>query len=121
MPEFGPAILKTAGFGYDGKGQYRVRTLTEAEKSWEAMGGQEAVLEAVVDFEAELSVVGVRSADGECAFFEPFCNTHVNGILDVTTSPAPFDRAITRKAHELARARAGGAECDGRAVRRVFP
>ena len=104
MPGFGPAILKTAGFGYDGKGQYRVRTLTEAEKAWEAMGRQEAVLEAVVDFAAELSVVGVRSADGECAFFEPFRNTHVNGILDVTSSPAPFDGAITRKAHELARA-----------------
>jgi 5-(carboxyamino)imidazole ribonucleotide synthase len=104
MPQFGPAILKTAGFGYDGKGQYRVRTLTEAEKAWRAMGGQEAVLEAVVDFEAELSVAAVRSADGECAFFEPFRNTHLNGILDVTTCPAPFDGAITRRAHELARA-----------------
>ena len=104
MPGFGAAILKTAGFGYDGKGQYRVRTLAEAEKAWAAMGGQEAVLEAVVDFEAELSVVGVRSADGECAFFEPFRNAHVNGILDVTTSPAPFDRGITQRAHELARA-----------------
>jgi 5-(carboxyamino)imidazole ribonucleotide synthase len=104
MPEFGPAILKTAGFGYDGKGQYRVRTLAEAENAWAAMGGQEAVLEAIVEFEAELSVVGVRSADGECAFFEPLRNTHVNGILDVTTSPAPFDGEITRTAHELARA-----------------
>jgi 5-(carboxyamino)imidazole ribonucleotide synthase len=104
MPGFGPAILKTAGFGYDGKGQYRVRTLVEAEKAWAAMGGQEAVLEAVVDFEAELSVVAVRSAEGECAFFEPFRNTHVNGILDVTTSPGPFDGGTTRRAHELARA-----------------
>jgi len=104
MPGFGAAILKTAGFGYDGKGQYRVRTLADAEKAWAAMGAQEAVLEAVVDFEAELSVVGVRSAEGECAFFEPFRNTHVNGILDVTTSPAPFDRKITQQAHELARA-----------------
>ncbi len=104
MPGFGPAILKTAGFGYDGKGQYRVRTLAEAENAWAEMGGQEAVLEAVVDFEAELSVVGVRSAEGECAFFEPFRNTHVNGILDVTTSPAPFDGGVARRAHELARA-----------------
>ena len=104
MPAFGPAILKTAGFGYDGKGQYRVRTLAEAENAWAAMGGQEAVLEAVVDFEAELSVVAVRSADGECAFFEPFRNTHVDGILDVTTSPVPFDGRTTRRAHALARA-----------------
>src|SRR5580698_557696 len=47
---FGPAILKTAGFGYDGKGQYRVDTLAQAEAAWDAMGRQEAVLEAVVDF-----------------------------------------------------------------------
>src|SRR6201996_8561058 len=52
VPDFGPAILKTAGFGYDGKGQYRIETLTDARNAWEAMGRQEAVLEAVVDFEA---------------------------------------------------------------------
>jgi 5-(carboxyamino)imidazole ribonucleotide synthase len=90
VPDFGPAILKTAGFGYDGKGQYRVRTLAEAEAAWDAMGRQEAVLEAVVDFEAELSVVGVRGADGQCMFYAPSCNHHVAGILDVSFSPAPF-------------------------------
>jgi 5-(carboxyamino)imidazole ribonucleotide synthase len=90
VPDFGPAILKTAGFGYDGKGQYRVRTLAEAEAAWEAMGRQEAVLEAVVDFEAELSVVGVRGSDGQCAFYAPSCNHHVAGILDVAFAPAPF-------------------------------
>jgi 5-(carboxyamino)imidazole ribonucleotide synthase len=90
VPDFGPAILKTAGFGYDGKGQYRVRTLAEAEAAWEAMGRQEAVLEAVVDFEAELSVVGVRGSDGQCMFYAPSCNHHVAGILDVAFAPAPF-------------------------------
>jgi 5-(carboxyamino)imidazole ribonucleotide synthase len=100
---FGPAILKTAGFGYDGKGQYRVRTLAEAENAWAAMGRQEAVLEAVVDFEAELSVVGARAATGECAFFEPFLNSHVRGILDVSSSPAPFGARVIRDARELAR------------------
>lgn len=104
MLGFGPAILKTAGFGYDGKGQYRVKTLADAEAAWAAMDRQEAVLEAVVDFDAELSVVGARTANGECAFFEPFCNTHVNGILDVSSSPAPFDSRVTTRAHELARA-----------------
>jgi 5-(carboxyamino)imidazole ribonucleotide synthase len=66
------------------------------------MGRQEAVLEAVVDFEAELSVVGARAA-GECAFFEPFLNSHVQGILDVSSSPAPFDARVIREARELAR------------------
>lgn len=88
--DFGPAILKTAGFGYDGKGQYRVNTSEEIQAAWDAMGKQEAVLEAVVDFEAELSVVGVRGEDGACAFYEPSANAHVNGILDVSTTPAPF-------------------------------
>ena len=88
--DFGPAILKTAGFGYDGKGQYRVNSLAEAEAAWEAMGRQEAVLEAVVDFEAELSVIGVRGADGACVFYTPSCHHHVAGILDVSFTPAPF-------------------------------
>ena len=48
MPGFGPAILKTAGFGYDGKGQYRVQTLGEAESAWDAMGRQEAVLDQLM-------------------------------------------------------------------------
>ena len=103
VPDFGPAILKTAGFGYDGKGQYRVRTLAEAESAWNAMGRQEAVLEAVVDFEAELSVVGVRGADGQCVFYAPSCNHHVAGILDVSFSPAPFGPQVTKDAIAITR------------------
>jgi 5-(carboxyamino)imidazole ribonucleotide synthase len=103
MPAFGPAILKTAGFGYDGKGQYRVGTLTEAEAAWEAMGRQEAVLEALVDFEAELSVVGVRSCDGQCAFYVPSCNQHVGGILDLSFAPTPFGAPVSAEAIAIAR------------------
>ena len=103
IPGFGPAILKTAGFGYDGKGQYRVWTLAEAEAAWNAMGRQEAVLEAVVDFEAELSVVGVRGADGQCRFYAPSCNHHVAGILDVSFSPAPFGAHVINDAIEITR------------------
>lgn len=97
-PGFGPAILKTAGFGYDGKGQYRVNTPAEAEAAWAAMGRQEAVLEAVVDFEAELSVIGVRGADGACVFYAPSSNQHVGGILDVSTTPTPFGPHVIRNA-----------------------
>lgn len=103
MLDFGPAILKTAGFGYDGKGQYRVRTLAEAEAAWKSMDQQEAVLEAIVDFEAELSVVAVRGEDGDCAFYPPIANSHVNGILDISLAPAPFPRAIASRAMEIAR------------------
>jgi 5-(carboxyamino)imidazole ribonucleotide synthase len=103
MPDFGPAILKTAGFGYDGKGQYRVNSLDEANAAWDAMGRQEAVLEAVVDFAAELSVVGVRSEAGECAFFAPSANQHVNGILDFSIAPAQFDHGVARTAIGITR------------------
>ena len=103
MLGFGPAILKTAGFGYDGKGQFRVKSLAEAEAAWDAMGRQEAVLEAVVDFEAEISVVGVRGENGDCAFYAPSFNEHVNGILDVSSSPVPFERDVSRRAVEITR------------------
>ncbi|MDE3195332.1 MAG: 5-(carboxyamino)imidazole ribonucleotide synthase [Acidobacteriota bacterium] len=101
MPGFGPAILKTAGFGYDGKGQYRVGSLEEAEAAWAGMKRQEAVLEAVVDFDLELSVVGVRGEDGACVFYEPSANAHVNGILDVSAAPGWFAPNVVRRAHEI--------------------
>jgi len=103
VPGFEPAILKTAGFGYDGKGQYRVKSLAEALAAWDQMGRQEAVLEAMVDFEAELSVVGVRSCTGDCVFFTPSANAHVNGILDVSVAPGPFSREVAEVAIEITR------------------
>ena len=56
-----------------------------------------------MDFAAELSVVGVRGADGDCVFFAPSINAHVNGILDVSSAPAPFDPAVARRAEEITR------------------
>lgn len=103
VPDFGPAILKTAGFGYDGKGQYRVANLAEAQAAWNTMNHQEAVLESVVDFAAELSVVGVRGADSQCMFFAPSCNHHVAGILDVSYAPAPFGPKIEGDAVAIVR------------------
>ncbi len=103
MPELGPSILKTAGFGYDGKGQYRVKNLEEAEAAWRAMNHQEAVLEQLVDFEAELSVVGVRGTGGVCEFYPPSLNHHVNGILDVSLSPGPFPDYIKNEVLDITR------------------
>ena len=121
VPDFGPAILKTAGFGYDGKGQYRVSSLAEAEAAWDAMGRQEAVLEAVVDFAAELSVVGVRGDDGALRV--------LRALLPISTStasstfrsrPRRFEHGVARTADRNHARRSGTARRDRRALRRIF-
>ncbi|HEY3839921.1 MAG TPA: 5-(carboxyamino)imidazole ribonucleotide synthase [Bryobacteraceae bacterium] len=99
-----PAILKTAGFGYDGKGQYRMTTPWDADAAWHGVGGQEAVLEAMVDFDCEMSVVAVRGESGEFAQYGAFRNDHVAGILDVTSAPALVEERVEREAVEIARA-----------------
>ncbi len=104
LEEFGgPGILKTAGFGYDGKGQARVQSAAGAEAAWEALNGQEAVLEAVVDFECELSVVAARGAHGDFVHYEVSRNDHVNGILDVSSAPAIVDPKIAGEAVAITR------------------
>ena len=99
-----PAILKTAGFGYDGKGQFRLMKAQDADAAWSGVGGQEAVLEAMVDFAFEMSVVAVRSESGEFEHYGAFRNDHVAGILDVTSAPALLEDRIAREAVEIARA-----------------
>lgn len=94
-----PLVLKTAGFGYDGKGQTVVRTPEEI-----ADDVQEHVAEAFVDFACELSVVGVRGGDGAFAHFGAVQNTHANHILDMTVAPAPdVPPAVAGEAVEIAR------------------
>ena len=83
-----PAVLKTAGFGYDGKGQTRISDPEESGAAWEALGGEEAVLEEWVDFEREVSVVAARGTSGEFADYGVVQNTHRDHILDLTVAPA---------------------------------
>jgi len=83
-----PAVLKTVGFGYDGKGQRVIRSAADAPAAFAALGGQEAVLESFVDFACELSVVAARSANGATAHWGAIENLHANHILDVSVSPA---------------------------------
>jgi 5-(carboxyamino)imidazole ribonucleotide synthase len=83
-----PAVLKTARFGYDGKGQARLATADDADAAWEAIGGP-AVLEAFVDFEHEFSIVLARGHDGAMVSYPPPRNEHVDGILARSTLPAP--------------------------------
>jgi 5-(carboxyamino)imidazole ribonucleotide synthase len=100
-----PAVLKTAAFGYDGKGQARVhsKNLSEAETAWAALGRVPCVLESFIDFQREISVVAARGAGGDVAFFPLFENVHENHILDVTTAPAPLTLSEENLAHEIAR------------------
>ncbi|HEX7010202.1 MAG TPA: 5-(carboxyamino)imidazole ribonucleotide synthase [Phycisphaeraceae bacterium] len=99
-----PAVLKTAAWGYDGKGQRVVRTMQEAEAAWAQLGGAEMILEAFIDFERELSVVGVRGLDGSIACFDPVANTHRGHILDLTVSPAGLSPQVADEAIQIARA-----------------
>jgi 5-(carboxyamino)imidazole ribonucleotide synthase len=99
-----PAILKTAAFGYDGKGQARVATLAEAESAYGAVPGGECILEAEVPFEREVSVVAARGEDKTFAHWGVIENVHVRHILDVSSAPAALDERLAREAVELARA-----------------
>ncbi len=98
-----PSILKTADWGYDGKGQQRVADQAELAAAFEALDGAPAVLESLVRFEAEISVVGARGVEGTVALYEPVRNRHERHILDVTTTPAGLEPAVRASAHEITR------------------
>ncbi len=83
-----PSILKTRRFGYDGKGQARLRSVDDAAGAFSAMAGAPAVLEGFVDFTHEVSVIAARGTDGAVACFDPGENLHRDGILHTTTVPA---------------------------------
>ncbi|WP_319825606.1 5-(carboxyamino)imidazole ribonucleotide synthase [Thalassovita sp.] len=83
-----PAILKTRRFGYDGKGQSRLKSAEDAEKALADMAGAPSILEGFVNFTHEVSVIGTRGVDGQVACFDPGENVHRNGILHTTTVPA---------------------------------
>jgi len=97
-----PAVLKTAGFGYDGKGQSRIPAAEDAAGAWEAVGG-EAILESWVDFEKEISVVATRGVDGSFAHYGAVENAHDHHILDVTVAPADVPPEVEAGAVEITR------------------
>lgn len=98
-----PAVLKTAAFGYDGKGQARIDEAAQALAAWESIGRQAAILEGFVDFEREVSVVAARGVDGTFAHWGVIENVHRNHILDVSVAPAAVDPRVAADAVELAR------------------
>jgi 5-(carboxyamino)imidazole ribonucleotide synthase len=97
-----PAVLKTAAFGYDGKGQRKIGLREDPAKVWEEFGGGHAVLEQFVEFEKEVSVIVARGFDGKMAAY-PVCeNVHRNHILDVTFVPAAINSDADVQARVLA-------------------
>jgi 5-(carboxyamino)imidazole ribonucleotide synthase len=105
LNEFGcPSVLKTAGFGYDGKGQVKIASADQAEAAFASAGAQETILEAWVDFACELSVIGARGSDGSFTHWGVIRNDHRNHILDVSIAPAGLPPEIEREAIAIARA-----------------
>jgi 5-(carboxyamino)imidazole ribonucleotide synthase len=102
-----PAILKTRRLGYDGKGQFRLHDLADADPAWAALGAQAAkhglILEAFVPFERELSVLAVRGRDGDFRTWPLTCNWHVDGVLSMSLAPAPDIELLQPRATALVR------------------
>jgi 5-(carboxyamino)imidazole ribonucleotide synthase len=115
------AVLKTSGWGYDGKGQEVLSPAADAAEAWlhlfpeaslrtlpEASlrldDAPEAILEAFVDFEREISVVAARGLDGSMATYGPVANDHRHHVLDLSVAPAPVPPALAAEARELAEA-----------------
>jgi 5-(carboxyamino)imidazole ribonucleotide synthase len=98
-----PAVLKTRRFGYDGKGQLMVRDGIDPDAAWKEIGGQNAILEAFVPFEREISVVAARNAAGQIECFDVTENEHRNHILDVSRAPAAVSADVTTHALAIAR------------------
>ncbi len=108
-----PCVLKTARFGYDGKGQVKIEETTDLDQAWAGMGGQPAILEGFVDFEREVSVVVARGLDGNAACFDVVENRHRHHILDVTIAPAPIPHRLAGQAQDVARRTAHALELVG--------
>jgi 5-(carboxyamino)imidazole ribonucleotide synthase len=98
-----PAVLKTAGFGYDGKGQQKIKAVGEIEKAFENLRGNDAVLEAFIEFEKEVSVVCARDRHGNFAHYGVIENEHANHILDVSFAPALISEKVFHEAVEITR------------------
>jgi 5-(carboxyamino)imidazole ribonucleotide synthase len=102
-----PCILKTRRLGYDGKGQFRIKSVSDIDAAWQALGGQAEsvglILEGFVAFQRELSVVAARGRDGEFRAWPLTENWHVDGVLSASLAPATVDQALNDTALAYAR------------------
>ncbi len=97
-----PAVLKTADFGYDGKGQSKIIAADQAAAAWAQLGAPHGVLEKHIPFFAEISVICARSTSGDIRSFPVAQNIHRNHILDISMAPARIPDSLKQKAEELA-------------------
>jgi len=98
-----PAILKVARFGYDGKGQARVKNQAEAQQAFIEFKQEVCVLEQMLPLDLEVSVILARDATGHVEAFQTAENSHLNGILDISIAPARCSEVIKANARELAK------------------
>ena len=102
-----PCILKTRRLGYDGKGQFRIKSPADVDAAWDALGAQAGtvglILEGFVAFQRELSVIAVRGQDGEFRAWPLTENWHVDGVLSASLAPACVDDAMSAVALSHAR------------------
>lgn len=98
-----PAVLKTRRLGYDGKGQFRLKSAADLDAAWAALGQAPLIVEAFVPFERELSVIAVRSRDGEFRSYPLTQNWHADGILSMSLAPAPDSAELAEQATAFAR------------------
>lgn len=98
----GEAILKTRRLGYDGKGQARLSPESDAGAAFNELGSVPQIMEELVDFDCEISVVAARDEAGRLAAFEPARNVHRDGILHSSTLPSGAALATEGAAREAA-------------------
>jgi len=98
-----PSVLKTARFGYDGKGQVKIDLDTDLDTAFSQMGKGPGILEGWVDYALEISVIVARGMDGEIVSYVPVENRHVNHILDTTIAPAGVSPGVAAGAGSIAR------------------
>ncbi len=107
-----PMVIKTRRLGYDGKGQFIVKKASDLDTAWDELGGRSLIAEQWVDFDYEVSCIGVRGAGGEVAIYPLARNVHVDGILRTSRSPVD-DTGLTDKASEYVRRLLGHLEYVG--------
>lgn len=97
-----PAILKTRRFGYDGKGQFKINQQTDIDIAWNTLGEYPCILEAMIDFDKEISIIATRNISKESVFYPLTKNTHVNGILHRSEAPDDTSSQLQQQAEAYA-------------------
>jgi len=115
-----PGILKTCTEGYDGKGQVRVASKAELAAAWETLGRCECILEALVDFECEVSAIVARGLDGQTRCFPIGLNEHRDGILRTTTVPSGLPAKTVAEAERLGMQLANSLDLTGLVALEMF-